>query len=52
MTSLRIRRYGTDDWTIIRIDGDGDLADLLAGDLSQRGYHVQICSDDGWEDWE
>jgi hypothetical protein len=52
MISLRIRLWGESEFTTIRVDGDEEIAEHIAGSLKLRGYHVQRLGDEGWEDAE
>lgn len=56
MIHLRIRRYDSDNWTSLSIDGgeeDDDVFRLIAGTICISPYQVQILNeDDEWEDLE
>lgn len=55
MIHLRIREYGSADWTSLLIQGDleAECLQIIGSALSTSGYHAQQQGDGGeWEDLE
>ncbi len=55
MTSLRIRAYGSSDWTTLLISGEDEevVAEVTAQQFDSAGQHVQTFNESagGWEDF-
>ena len=54
MNSLRIREFGSSEWTYIQFVGElGDqLKHEFAGKAEEWGYHVQELVNSEWENYE
>lgn len=53
MILLRLRRFGSSDWTEVMLDGEleSEAANLLVSRTLGVGLHVQEHRSEGWEDY-
>lgn len=50
MTSIRLRLWGSDEWSYLTIHGEleGEILSILGSRV--EGYHVQLLEDGEWGD--